>query len=224
MSSEPKGISPKEAKYTVRLRGLFFPIDFRDMRKALEKHGYELSPIRGPIPGRPIRISFGGDIARKGESIVFLDTSESIISVRGDTLSETMKGIDEFSEVVQGELGIDLNSNVWYYEIGAHFLCVTEVHPIKELAKITEGNPFFAKFAEVLKREVSMFSVRLSPPNRIPNQEDWFDISVEQDILVPNAYHIGVVFRNPQKTVTEEFAANLEDRLLMLIDIIEGKK
>jgi len=222
-SDQPEAVS-REAKYLVRLKYVLFPIDFRDFRKALAKHGYEPIPIRGPIPGRPIRISWEGAIARKGESIVSLDTSLAVIGVNNKTIEEAKKGFEELAEITEKELGINLHSNVWYYEVGSQFILETKTPPTRWIAKMTDGNPYFSKFASVLGREVSTFSIRLSPPNKIPNQEDWFDITIEQDIPLANAYHIGVLFRNKNRNEIEKFSTTLEKNILRLIDIIEGKE
>ena len=65
MSKKKPKIMTQEARCGVRLNYVIFPIDFRELRHALAKHGYELSSISGSIPSPPTRIGFGGDIGRK---------------------------------------------------------------------------------------------------------------------------------------------------------------
>lgn len=224
MSSRQPNVLSREARFLVRLKHVLFPIDFRDIRKALARNAYELIPIRGPIPGRPARISWEGPVARKGESVVSLDTSVGLIGVSHKTIEEAKKGFEELTKIIQKDLGINLHSNVWYYELSTHFNLETKTPPSHRIAKITDGNPYFSKFAKVLGREVSMFSVRLTPSNTIPNQENWFDITIEQDVLLANAYHIGVMFRNQKRSEIKKFSTNLEKNILRLIDVIEAKK
>lgn len=214
---------PKEARYSVRLRYVIFPLDFRDIRETLAKYGFELTQV-GPIPFRPTRISFTGELGRKGESVVYLSTTENIFGVRSKTLEEAMKAFKELSEIIATELDIDLNSNVWYYELTAHYLCKTGSLPIENIAKVIEGNPYFSKFSEVLEREISTFSIRLSPKNKIPNQEEWFDIAIEQDTLKSDSYHVGVVIRSPEKRKIEKIRVNLTEKIERLIKIIEGRE
>lgn len=224
MSSRQPSLLTREAKYLVRLKHVLFPINFRDMRRALARNAYELVPIREPIPGRPARIRWEGPVARKGETVVSIDTSLGLIGVTHKTIEEAKKGFEELAEIIEKDLGISLHSNVWYYEVGTHFIIETETPPAHTIAKITKGNPYFSKFAKILEREVSMFSVRLTPSDKIPNQEDWFDINIEQDILLANAYHIGVMFRNKDRKEVAKFSATLEKDILKLIDVIEGRK
>lgn len=224
MSNRQPNVLSREARYLVRLKHVIFPIDFRDLRKALARNAYELVPIRGPIPGRPARISWEGPMARKGESVVSLDTSLSLVGVSHKIIEEAKKGFEELTEITEKELGINLHSNVWYYELSMHFILETETPPAHRIAKITDGNTYFSKFAKILEREVSMFSVRLIPSKKIPNQEDWFDITIEQDIPLANAYHVGVMFRNKERSEIEKFSTTLEKNVLRLIDVIEGKE
>ena len=224
MSSTQPSVLTREAKYLVRLKYVLFPIDFRDIRKALTRNAYELVPIRGPIPGRPTRISWEGSVARKGETVVSYNTLLGLIGVTHKTIEEAKKGFEELAGITEKELGINLHSNVWYYEVGTHFNIETETPPVHRMAKITAGNPYFSKFAKVLGRDVSMFSVRLTPSNVIPNQEDYFEITIEQDILLANAYHIGVLFRNKKRSEIEKFSTNLEKNIWKLIDIIEERE
>lgn len=224
MSSRQPNVVSREARYLVRLKYVLFPIDFRDIRRALARNAYELVPIRGPIPGRPARINWEGPVARKGETVVSYNTSLSLIGVSHKTIEEAKKGFEELAEITKKELGINLHLNVWYYEVATHFNLETETPPAHRIAKITDGNPYFSKFAKVLGRDVSLSSVKLTPSNVIPNQEDYFEIVIEQDVLLANAYHIGVLFRNKKRSEIEKFSTNLEKNIWKLIDIIEEKK
>lgn len=223
-SSSFPGLTVQEARYSVRLKYVMFPIDFRDLRDALARNGYELALIRGSIPDRPIRISFSGEIARKGEVRISIDSSESEITVRGRSREETTTAFEQLSKIIETELGIDLHLNVWYYEFIAHYLLDTKKRPLEEIAKVTRGNPYFSNFSKVLGEEASLFAIRLSPRSKIPNQADWFDISIEPDVLNADFYHIGVVFRNPNRKNTEKFIKGLEKVLVELVNIIEGQE
>lgn len=214
-------LMPKEGRYSVRLRHVIFPLEFRDIREILAKHGFELAQI-GPIPARPTRISYTGELGRKGESVVYVSIPENLFSVRSKTPKEAVSIFEELSETFATELGTSLHSNVWYYEVILHYLCETGSLPVEKIGKIMDGNPFYAKFSEVLGRDLSTFSIRLSPRKAIPNQDEWLEIAIEHDVL-SNFYHIGVVFRDPQRRKVEEFMSKLEKKMEQLINIVEGK-
>jgi len=219
---EPRIIS-EDVTYAVRLHYVMFPLEFRDLRDALERNGYELARIEGRIPSRPTRIGFSGEIARKGEIIVEIDSGEGGIGLRGRTLDEAMTGFEQLSQVIRTELGVDIHLNVWYYSLVAHFTLRTGTAPRYTIPKVVEDNPYFSRFNEILGEQTSMFSVRLFPTDKISYGADWFDISIEPDILDADAYHIGVVFRNPDKGRTQDFVKNLKQVLFDLLKVIEGK-
>lgn len=221
-SKEPRIIS-EDITYGVRVNYVMFPLEYRDFTYALARSGYELARFGGREPPRPARIGYGGEIARKGEIAVHVDSGEGEISIHGRSLEETLTGFDRLSDLVRTELGIDLDVNVWYYSLVAHYTIETGTHPRHAIPKVVEKNPNLSKFADILGEPTSMFSVRLCPTDKIPNRADWFDIAIEPDILNADAYHIGVVFRNPDEARTRDFAKSLKKILFKLLKTVEGK-
>lgn len=98
-SKEPRIISGDIA-YSVRLKYVMFPLEYRDFTYALARNGYELARFGGREPPRPARIGYGGEIARKGEIAVHVDSGEGEVSVHGRSLDETLRGFDRLSELV----------------------------------------------------------------------------------------------------------------------------
>jgi hypothetical protein len=222
-SREPRIIS-EEITYAVRLNYVIFPLEFRDLRNALARNGYELARMEGRIPPRPTRVGFAGEIARKGEIEVHIDSGEGEIAVRGRSLDETTTGFEQVLKVIQTELDMDIDVNVWYYSLIAHYTLQTGTSPHHTIPEVVKGNPFFSRFNEILGEQTCMFSVRLCPTKKIPNRADWFDIAIEPDVLNADAYHIGVVFRHPDKGRTQAFIKNLKQVLFKLLKVIEGKR
>ena len=220
MSKKQPKVMTQEARYGVRLNYVLFPIDFRELQRALAKNGYELSPVRN-IPPPPSRIRFSGDVARKGEITVIAESDSGEIGVIGRSLREAKDSFEELANVIDSELGISLYENVGFYWYIVHYKIDTGKTPRKEIAK-TENKDYFEKFSRVLGENLSSFSIRLAPRDAIPNQESWFDIAIEPVILNEHLYHVGVVFRNPDKGKTETFVRDLENILLKLIKVIEA--
>jgi len=213
----------QESRYYTRLKYTIFPIDLRDFREILAKNGYELTAMRGFIPTRPLRVSFDGDVARKGEITVYMDTPEGLVGIYGKSNREVIESFDELSRIFKDEMGFDLDSSIWYREIDVHYLVRTGSSPITNISRVAEDNPHFSKFTEIIGEETSSFSLRLSPKNVIPNSENWFDITIEQDILLAEAYHIGIVYRNVDPQKVRNFALSIDDKITSLVDLVEGK-
>ena len=125
------------------------------------------------------------------------------------------------ANVINTELGISLHKNVRFYWYNVNYKVDTGKTPRNEIAK-TEKKDYIARFGRVLGEDLSLFSIRLAPKNVAPNQESWFDIAIEPDIIDEKLYHVGVVFRSPDIGKTETFVRDLENNLLELIRIIEA--
>ena len=221
MSSDQPKIMTQEARCGVRLNYVIFPIDFRDLRYALAKNGYELSSISERIPSPPARIRFSGDVARKGETSVVFESDSGSVIVVGRSLQEVKESFQELARVIDSELGVNLHENVKYYSYSVHYKVDTGKTPRDEIAK-AENKDYIARFGQVLGKDLSSFSIRLAPKDAIPNQENWFDIVIEPDVMNDKLYHAGIVFRNPNKGKTERFVKDLENTLLRLIRTIEA--
>ena len=221
MSNNQPKIMTQEARCGVRLNYVLFPIDFRELRHALAKNGYELSPVRGRIPSPPARIAFSGDIARKGETTVIFESDSGEIGVVGRSLQEATASFEELAKVINSELGVSLHESVRFYWCVVHYKVDTGKTPRNEIAK-AENKDYTTRFSEVLGEDLSSFSIRLAPRDVIPNQESWFDIAIEPDLMNDKLYHVGVVFRSPDRGKTETFVRDLENTLLKLIGVIEA--
>jgi len=222
MSKNQTKMIPQEARYGVQLDYVIFPIDFRDIRRVLAKNGYELSPVER-LPPPPARISFSGEVARKAEMGVVVDSGSGEIGVVGMSLQQVKDLFEELARVINSELNISLYENVGYYWCHVHYKVDTGRTPLNEIAKV-ENKDYIARFSQILREDLTSFSVRLAPKNAIINQQSWFDIAIEPDILNEKLYHVGVVFRNPNRNKTETFVRNLENNLLKLIEVVEGSK
>jgi len=220
MSAKSPKMMTQEVRYGVQLSHLIFPLDFRDLRLALAKNGYELSPVR-ELPPAPTRISFGGEIARKSETTIVADSEAGEIGVIGRSLQQAVASFGDLANLVASELGVDLHAKVRLYFLVAHYRVETGKMPLKEIPK-ADNKEYVSKFSRVMKEDLSSFSIRLIPRGAALNQEDWFDIAIEPDVIDESRYHIGVVFRNSRKEKTETFIKDLENSLLKLIEVIEA--
>lgn len=212
-----------ETHYLVRLEYVIFPLEFRELRDVLARNGYELKLLPAPIPPRPSRISYSGEIARKGEYIVNIDSNLGTVAIASKSIGMTIAAFEELTKIMKEGLGIDLNENVSYFEIMVYYNIDTGKKPVQEIDRVIEVNPYFSKFNKIVGEPTSLFSIRLIPKGKIPNQEEWFDISIEPDILKSEVYHIGVIYRSSKREKTLDFASNLEKTIVNLVKAIEGE-
>ena len=219
MSNTPKLIT-QEARYLMSLDYLILPLDFRDLRQALAKNGYESALVRN-LPPPPTRISFSGEIARKKETAIIADSEAGEIGVINRSLGEARTSFGDLIKLVEEEIGIDLHKRVKFYQVSVHYKCDSGKIPLKEIPK-AENKEFIKKLSEIMGESLSSFSIRLAKKDSNINQGDWLDIAIEPDLVYENYYHIGVVYRNSNKEKTEMFVKDLETNLMKIIELIEA--
>jgi hypothetical protein len=173
------------------------------------------------VPVAPTRISYGGEIARRKETIVIADSDSGEIGVIERLLQEAIASFGDLAKVILSELGVDLNSKVKFYFLSVHYRVNTGKTPLKEIAK-ADNKEFVKRFSEIMKEDLSSFSIRLCPKNANINDKNWFDIAIEPDVIDESRYHVGVVYRNSERKMIEAFAKNLESNLLKLVEFIEA--
>ena len=210
-----------ESTCRVRLAHVIFPLEFRDLRDVLARNGYELVALPGPIPPAPTRIVYTGEIARKEQYTVHIDSSAGLVGVNGRSMTATYNAFEELSKIVMDNFGVSLGNNVHYHEIIAHYNARTGKNAILQIGRQFEDSALIHGLGKVLGKTTSMYSIRLAPKGDVPNQEEWYDISIDPDVLKPETYHVGIIFRSPRKEEIASFAINLEETIGELLRTIE---
>ncbi|MCP8316889.1 MAG: hypothetical protein H3Z51_08540 [archaeon] len=96
-------------------------------------------------------------------------------------------------------------------------------NPLESISDMFQRNYLVSNIGKILEQDLSMFTLRFVTRGKVPNQDEWFDITIEPDILMPTQrYAISIVFRSKDKSVVERFGEKLESNLLKIIETIEG--
>jgi len=211
-------------RFGMRLKSLFFPIDGRDLIEAVKKYGYHVPPTPMPIPsGARVRVGFEGEFARKDGISLDVNSARGILGVSADMPDLAIKTFDELIALIQDELGIDLEKESRFYEIISEVKVDSDKNPLKSIDNLYRENPFVSEVSKILKQDISLFTLRLVTKDVVPNQEEWLDITIEPDLLMPNQkYAISVVFRSKDKSIVKSFGQNLISNLLEIIKAIES--
>jgi len=227
----PNGISVPERKFkdvrirlSVRLNQIIFPIDGFELIDAFRRGGYIL--LTSPPPLRPLArgamLEFRGPIAQKGENIIDGNSDRGFLGVEGPSYESAIRGFNELKELIKGNFGIDFDEGARFYEIIAKFDVDTVKNPLEAVSRVFGDNGLMATIDNILEQETSIFSLRFTPKGRIPNQEEWFDITIEPDLIKPTTtYAILLIYRGADRSKVEKFGEGLESKILRLIDEIE---
>jgi hypothetical protein len=205
------------------LQSLFFPISVPDLFEAVRKIGYQITAPSLPTPIARARMTFTGNFAQKDSVILDVNSNRGILGVSADSYSPAIKSFNELSDILQNEFNVDFKEESRFYEIIAEIKIVSVHNPLESMSNMFKKNRFISKVGKILEQDVSMFTLRFIPKGKTPNQEEWLDLVIEPDLLMPyQRYSVSLVFRSQDKLVMEKFGENLESNLLKIISAIRG--
>lgn len=209
-------------RFSLRLNDVLFPIDARELADALAEAGYSTPPQIPPAKAK-IRIGFGGKIARKNGIVIDGNSDRGILGVTAKSYESAIKGYDELNAIINDNLKINIEARSRFFEIIAEYKFESIKNPLESISKAFGKTRILKDISNIFEHKTSMYSLRLVSEGKIPNQEEWLDITIEPDIIKPDSiYNITVIFRSCQKKKVEHFGKELETRLPKIIDTIES--
>lgn len=209
-------------RFSLRLKDVLFPIDGSELAEALARVGYSIQPKLPPARAR-MRISFSGEIARKNGIAIDGNSDRGILGVTAKSYDSAMTAYDEVRAIISNELKIDIEERSRFFEIIAEYKFDSVKNPLASIGKAFGGTRTLKDMSDIFSHRTSMYSLRLVSEGKVPNQEEWLDITIEPDLIKPDStYNIAVVFRSSQKKIVGQFGKDLETRLSRAIDAIES--
>ena len=207
---------------SIRCNYIFFPVEGWDLLTTLAKAGYTLLVPSLSKPPRGVKIGFTGGLARKAENTIDGNDGRGFLGVSGPSFASAMHGLEELLNLIKTNIGIDLTEQARFYEVIGHFDIETDKNPLERLGRTIANDEVSKAFNLLFGYSPSLFSLRLVPQGKVPNQEEWFDITIEPDLIrTMSRYNVTVVFRSADKSKADAFGHDLEAKILSLIDAIE---
>ena len=208
-------------RISTRLNYLLFPIDGQELIEAVAKIGYKVPPLPAPLDIHAT-VGFTGSFAQNGEVVLDGSADRSILGVTAKSYDQAIKAFDELSSLILKVLKVNLEKGSRFYEIQADLKFDSTGNPLESISSTFKRNQFMSNVAKILKQDISMFTLRFVTEGKVPNQEEWLDITIEPSIIMPNQrYNISVVFRSKDKSTVEKFGESLESNILSIIKTIE---
>lgn len=206
-------------------REMWFPIDTRLLLRFLPESGYSFTePERiGVIPFRG-RLEIRGDIARKGDLRLSIDTERQYIGIDGPDPETTLNALKEFEQFIEQRLSFTVESHAAFYELLADGYISLDKN-VKDLFREASLKlVFLQKVQDSLGEQAELFGVRFGSAKKRINDPDWFEIDLRPAIVteLPSSCEFSVVYRKPQREKVVKFTRDLPDILLKLIKYIEG--
>jgi hypothetical protein len=199
------------------------PIDTIEFIDLLVKAGYiRIAPPTPSGTQRGVRFSFTGPIARKGDVIIDVSDERGIIGVASPLSDLTIKSFEEILQLIRSNLKFDPESIASFYEFIGQCEVESPYSPVEKIGHISEKNSIIDEISKVIGRDTSLFTLRLVPKGEIPNQVEWFDVTIEPHLIhARSVYTISAVYRSKNKSLVQKFAEGFLTTIDKILEIIE---
>jgi hypothetical protein len=211
--------------FNVRLKSLFFPLEFKEIVELLEARGFTiLKEVQDRIPQVPVgaKLVIGGIIAEKQNILFRINQELGIIGMQGIDIEEVITEYEQFEEITKDTSNVDLKEESRFYEIISEIIIITKKDPIVVISNIFDEHDTLRQLSTILERDVTNFGIRLVPTNMAPTDEEWLEYKIEPLIAKPRtSYQSSIIFRSTDKEKVKDTALNLLRRIEIIVSIIE---
>lgn len=210
--------------FSVRLKGIFFPLAFSDVVQLVDRAGFTLV---APLKERPSLPPGGqlvvvGRIAEKGDLKFNLDPERGVINLEGKNIEDVLSEFNAIEDLARREFAVDFNKEQRFYEILADLTVNTDKDPIKTMSKLFSDSKSLSTFSAILEDGTGNYGVRLVRKGQDPNQEEWWEYRIEPLLTKSrNTYYSTVVYRSEDKDKVVKAAKELIERVAQLIIAME---
>ena len=212
---------------SVKLKSIFFPLEFAELLPVLEEAGYTVrKDIAERIPDVPlgIRAIVGGTIAEKRDAgqTFRLDPDRGVIAIAGQDVSGIIEDFSNLETLVKDKLNVDLQKEAYFYEFIVEGFATTGRDPTRVIAKLFQDSRLQSEISKILGFTATNFGVRIVEQNRYVTDSQWFDFRIEPHIPKPDMnYHINATYRHPKRANVVQTAKSLGETFEKLLSAIE---
>ena len=212
-------------RFSIRMNYVLFPFRTTELIDVLVKAGYTRTAPPPPPQLRRIkgaRFGFTGTIARKGEIVIDINDERGFMGAASPSPALTIQGFNELLQLAETNLNTNLEGMAAFYELIGSLEVETDLNALEKIRQLSESTKPIEQFGKIMGEDVSLFSLRLIPKGKIPNQTEWFDITIEPDVMKTSTYRISVVYRSKDKSKVQKFIDELMLNTSKMLDTIES--
>jgi len=204
--------------YGIRFNTYLYPLSLQDLVGILEKKGYEISSSL-PFPLPAGRLGGAGELARKGKTVVQIDTSAQVLTINDISVESAMSCFDEIANLLQEDYGVDVNNFARFYSFVATYEFQAKKQAYEKIAKAFRF-PIFDEIEEILGQKIWPFGLKFGGADLQVNSENWFDVEIRPNLERNDSYVLQVVFRNSDRARTQEFIKTFEKKMGKVVNLI----
>jgi len=206
-------------RFSTRLNDVIFPIDGRELVDALQKEGYTIVGQVPPARARSI-IHFRGELARKNGIAIDGVSETGVLGVTAQSFEAAIKGYDELASIAR-DLRVDIDERSRFFEIIAEYEIESPKNPLESISRSFSDHRIATDLGDIFGQKTAMYSLRLVTAGRIPNQEEWLDVTIEPNLIKPTStFSVSVVFRSKDKQQVLNFGETLETNVSLVVKAI----
>ncbi len=197
---------------------VLFPLDVFDLLRQLPNIGYVVPDLvlRGtPEANRPI--------ATKGDVELTISQDNKTIGVRGRGPEKIVEAFKELREFYLENLDPSPSLATRYLEFDGHGWVKSKSNPSEVFNRLWKDHKVFHDLSSLLGENVSNFGLELTPPNKDPNDPNWFHINIQPVVVSSNKrYRVRWIWRGENlKELLNKFS-KIDETLLKVISKLEG--
>lgn len=211
-------------QFSVRLRGIFFPLGFSDIVQLIDMSGFALIGALRERPSLPsgAQLVVAGRIAEKGDLKLNVEPDRGIINIEGKSIQDVLTEFDNMQELALKEFSVDFDAKRGFYETIGDFTILAKKDPIETMSKIYSDSKVLSAFRTILKEEIGNYGIRLVRKGQDSDQEEWLDYRIEPLIAKSrNAYYSNVIYRSKDKANVVKAARGMIEIIGKLIVAME---
>jgi hypothetical protein len=165
-----------------------------------------------PIPKSDLILQGEGQIAQRENFIIDFSTEKQFVGISG---IEPDLVVEEFKQILlileENKLSLD---NALFYEFQAHYSCKSNKDFLIKLKQVTSKCELLKIASKSFETNMSVFSLKLFDSRNIPNSPDYFEITLQPDIVTPSEeMNIVFIYRNCNQATYKEFLKSYEKNL-----------
>lgn len=209
-------------RFSIRMNYVLSPLDSAELIDVVVKAGYARTAPLPPRRPTGVRFGFTGTIAQKGETMIDINDERGFLGATGPSPASAIQGLNEVLQLVKTNLKVDLEGMAAFYEMIGNLEVETDVNPLEKIGQLSERNKSFEEFGKIMDEDVAPFSLKLIPKGKIPNQTEWFEITIKPDLIKPTTYRITAVYRSKDKSKVQKFVNESMSKISKILDTIES--
>jgi len=215
-------IRPERFRLSLVLNSVFFPLTSPEAFRSFSSRGFDILVPQGRLP-TGARVYFGGPFAQKNGVVIDSDNNRNMVGTEAKSNENMVSTFLEVMNILKEDFFVDLNKDLNYVELIAHFIVSTKANPFVALQAFASVRNRKA-IDEILQTQTSDYRVSIVPSGMIPSGRKWFEINISPRLTMPTkAYWIEVVYRDETHDRVTSFAEKSIETISRLINVVEEK-